>query len=139
MIATHDTTDILSYTDTAVILKEGRLQAHLATKKLYQNPKNHYIGALFGEVNELPLSLFSKEALKNQKILLYPHELKVVSSSDCKVTVKIAYFKGHYYLIEAKTHTGDSILFEHPNALPEGETCYLTVEKSLFLSRSRLD
>jgi hypothetical protein len=35
-------------------------------------------------------------------MLLFPHQLKVVDSSDLKVTVKNNFFKGSHYLVESE-------------------------------------
>ena len=139
LIATHDITDILSYTDLSIVLRKGKLVAHAKTPVLYQQPKNRYVASLFGEVNELPLHYFSVDALKNQIILLYPNELIVVPSSLCKVFVKNSYFKGPSYCLEATTADAThTIFFEHRTSLPEGESCYLSVDKALFLTRTLL-
>ncbi len=137
LIATHDTTDILSYTDSSIVLRNGQLIEHTETTTLYQQPRNRYVASLFGEVNELPFYLFSENALANQNILLYPNEIHIVDASSCKVLVKKSYFKGDCFFIEAETHCKNhSVFFEHHTALPEEETCYLSADKTLYISRT---
>ncbi|WP_298520840.1 ABC transporter ATP-binding protein [uncultured Kordia sp.] len=101
IVATHDRTDALSFADTTIVLKQGEIIAKSDSKGLYNNPPNKYVASLFGEVNELPASLFSEET-STETMLVYPHQLKVSETSDFKVTVRQSYFKGSHYLVLAK-------------------------------------
>lgn len=117
--ATHDKTDILSFADETIVIKQGEILTHQDTKELYANPKDYYIAALFGEVNEL--ELFSKSVDgATQKVLIYPHEIKYDPESGLKVRVKNSYFKGNHYLIEAVLDQ-EVIFFEHAHDLKAPE------------------
>lgn len=112
IVATHDSTDALSFSDETMILKDGELVAKAPSGEIYKNPKSKYIASLFGEVNEIMV-------LKNgitESILLYPHQLKVSEEGNLRVTVKQCYFKGSHYLIKA-AFNGKPIFFEHPSTL----------------------
>lgn len=99
LIATHDSTDVLSYMDTTIVMREGKIIANNTTKSVYQNPESHYIASLFGEVNEIPLHWFNKNITDTDKmVLLYPYELKV-SITGIEVIIEQSYFKGGHYLI----------------------------------------
>jgi len=102
IVATHDSTDALSFADMTLVLKQGKLIAQNAPKSLYENPTNRYVASLFGEVNELPASLFPNMETSQETILVYPHQLKVDETSNFKVTVQQSYFKGSQYLVIAK-------------------------------------
>lgn len=100
IVATHDSTDVLSYMDETIVMREGEIIAHKPTQDLYHNPKTHYIASLFGEVNELPKSWFYDEATPEETLLVYPHQLADSEENGIEVTVVRSYFKGEYYLIE---------------------------------------
>ena len=53
IIATHDSTDALSFSDETIVVQNGRVVAKGDSKFLYENPGNKYVASLFGEVNEL--------------------------------------------------------------------------------------
>jgi len=74
------------------------------------------------------LLLFFGEFNRIKGQFIYAHQLKVVEKSDIKVVVKKAYFKGSYFLIEAKFEES-SILFEHPLELQKGDMVYLEIFK----------
>ncbi len=58
IIATHDSTEALSFSDETMVLQNGKLIAKGNSKELHDNPPNYYVASLFGEVNELKLSHF---------------------------------------------------------------------------------
>lgn len=111
IVATHDKTDALSFADMTIVLKQGKLVAQEAPKKLYENPTDKYVASLFGEVNELPARLFPSMETSEETVLIYPHQLKVDEMATFKVIVQQSYFKGSHYLISAK-HEETEVFFE---------------------------
>jgi ABC-type Fe3+/spermidine/putrescine transport system ATPase subunit len=115
IVATHDSTDALSFADETLALLDGKLIQKSPSMDLYQHPINQYVASLFGEVNELPLSQLTFDEAE-QTVLLCPHQLKVVDNGLLKVIVKKSYFKGSHYLIKA-VFDRKVIFFEHDTAL----------------------
>lgn len=102
IIATHDSTDALSFSDQTIVMQNGKVIAQSSPKELFQNPSNPYIASLFGEVNVLQLSqLASVAAGADQTVLLYPHQLEVIADGVLEVEVRQSYFKGSHYLVKA--------------------------------------
>ena len=125
IIATHDSTDALSFSDETIVVQNGKVVAKGDSKMLYENPGNKYIASLFGEVNELRLTqLIDVEPAEDQLLLLYPHQLKVVDNSMMKVVVKQCYFKGSHYLIKAAFERR-AIFFEHDSELELNQEVFL--------------
>jgi ABC-type Fe3+/spermidine/putrescine transport system ATPase subunit len=117
IIATHDSTDALSFSDETIVMKSGNVIAKGNSKALYENPVNKYVASLFGEVNELLLSqLIELEEDHDELLLLYPHQLKVVDNGIMKAVVKQSYYKGSHYLIKAAFERR-AIFFEHDSEL----------------------
>ncbi|RTZ01297.1 ABC transporter ATP-binding protein [Flavobacterium sp. RSP49] len=125
IIATHDSTDALSFSDETIVVQNGKVVAKGDSKSLYENPANKYIASLFGEVNELKLSqLIELVDEADQPLLLYPHQLKVVDNAIMKVVVKQCYFKGSHYLVKAAFERR-AIFFEHDSELALNQEVYL--------------
>ena len=125
IIATHDSTDALSFSDETIVVQNGRVIAMGDPKTLYENPGNIYIASLFGEVNELRLTqLIDVEPEDNQLLFLYPHQLKVVDNSMMQVVVKQCYFKGSHYLVKAAFERR-AIFFEHETELELNQEVFL--------------
>ncbi len=136
IIATHDSTDALSFADETFVLKNGKIHANDSPRNLYENPPNKYVASLFGDVNELLLSSLLPENKSRKKILLYPQEIKLENSSALKVKVIASYFKGGNYLIKSKLRN-QILYFEHSSELKEGEIVGIAIEKKLIESRIR--
>lgn len=117
IIATHDSTDVLSFADEVLVMQQGIVVAHERPKDIFEQPKNKYIASLFDDVNEL-------ETLSGIE-LVYPHQLKVVSNSDLKVQVKKSYYRGNYFLIESYQNE-NQIFFLHPTEINSNEYVFLS-------------
>lgn len=116
MVATHDSTDALSFADETIVLQNGFIVDKADSHSLYNNPINKYVASLFGEVNELRLSQLVPVDGEDEMVLLYPHQLKVVDNGLMKAVAKQSYFKGSHYLIKA-VFDRKVIFFEHDKPL----------------------
>lgn len=94
LVASHDINDVLSFSDEVIVLKDTTILEKATPLELYNHPKYPYTAALFGEVNEIEIN--------GKMQLIYPNQLQIVEKSDIQVEVISSYFKGKYYLIEAK-------------------------------------
>ncbi len=112
IIATHDSTDALSFSDETIVMQNGKIIAKDSPQNLYHHPSSKYIASLFGEVNELELH--------GKVQLVYPHQLKLDSKGTLKGKVTQSYFKGSHYLIEASLGN-QSVFFESANCIAIGE------------------
>lgn len=94
IVATHDSTDVLSFSDEVLVMKDGQVIENDSAKMIFESPKNKYVASLFGDVNELDID--------GNIHFIYPHQLKIVAKSNLKVEILNSYFRGSHYLIEAK-------------------------------------
>jgi ABC-type Fe3+/spermidine/putrescine transport system ATPase subunit len=112
LVATHDSSDSLSFADETIVLNAGKIVIKEKSTFLYNNPTDKYVASLFGDVNELKLSQLTDIERKDETVLLFPHQLKMVDSGKLKVKVIQSFFKGNHYLIQAEAN-GAIIFFEH--------------------------
>ena len=119
IVATHDTTDALSFADEIIVLKDAKIEAKGTPEAIYNNPKSAYIASFFNEINEITTHEIDLESTSKKTILCYPNQLKLVKNSNIKATVISSYFKGNHYLIEAKLKNM-IVFFEHRTSLKEG-------------------
>ncbi|ETN94799.1 ABC transporter ATP-binding protein [Zhouia amylolytica] len=134
IVATHDNADSLSFADKTLILKEGKIVDQGSPETLYENPKNYYVASLFGEVNELPLSLFDSNS-NGETILVYPHEIGIDKKSRLKATIESSFFKGSSYMMKA-TLDEVTLYFEHQHKIENGEKVCLSISEDLIEKRS---
>lgn len=103
IVATHDSTDVLSFADQVLVMKAGNVVEEGTPDSIYKCPKNLYVASLFGDVNEIKID--------GKVQLLYPHQLVVVAHSSLQVKVFNSFFRGNTYLIEAR-HAKGNLFFE---------------------------
>ncbi len=120
IIATHDGTDVLSFADEVLVLRQGKKVVQEKPSVLYNYSNSLYTASLFGEVNEISGQYFNEDV----NSFLYPHQLKIVENSNLKVEVVHSYFRGSHFLIETK-HQENTIFFEHHDAIAKGTVVYL--------------
>ncbi|TRX16357.1 ABC transporter ATP-binding protein [Flavobacterium franklandianum] len=128
IIATHDSTEALSFSDETIVLQNGKLIAKGSSRELYDNPPSFYVASLFGEVNELKLSHFIDSEEVDHTLLLYPYQLKVVDKGKMKVVVKQCYFKGSHYLVKA-VFERKAIFFEYNSELELNQEVTLSIAR----------
>ena len=119
IVATHDSTDVLSFADEVLVMKNGEIIESGTPKTLYQTPKSKYIASLFGDVNELKID--------GKQKYIYPHQFEIVDKSDIKVEVLNSYFRGSHYLIEAKLNK-EILFFEHNSEIKKGVQVCLKIK-----------
>jgi ABC-type Fe3+/spermidine/putrescine transport system ATPase subunit len=120
LVASHDINDVLSFSDEVIVLKDTTILEKAIPFELYNYPKYQYTAALFGEVNEIEIN--------GKMQLIYPNQLQIVEKSEIQVEVVSSYFKGKYYLIEAKWNN-QMVFFESENNFEEKSSVYLTLRK----------
>lgn len=131
IVATHDSTDALSFADETIVLRAGRVVDMAPSKEIYFNPKDKYTASLFGEVNEIRLELLTLTSKSDETVLIYPHQLIVAEGGPLKVTVKQCYFKGSRYLV--KSALGRQVVFfEHIKEIIAGTEVSLAVNPHAF-------
>ena len=134
IVATHDSTDALSFADETIVLKNAKIYAKNSPEDLYQNPPNKYVASLFGDVNELSLQDLKPEEKSRKKVILYPEEIRLSNRKGIKAEVKESWFNGANWLIGAKLKT-KIIYFYHDSPLQIGKLVNLKVSDKLITSR----
>jgi len=126
LVASHDINDVLSFSDEVIVLKDTTILEKATPYELYYHPKYQYTAALFGEVNEMEIN--------GKTQLIYPNQLQIVEKSDIQVEVVSSYFKGKYYLIEAKFEN-KLIFFESVVIIAKYSSINLTIKERLPIDK----
>jgi len=127
IVATHDTTDALSFADKILVIRNGKLIAKNTPEKLYANPKSTYIASFFDEINKIPLSEIDTNITSKNTILLYPNEIKLTEKEGLKATVVSSFFKGSHYLIEALLNK-TTVFLEHNTSLKKDTQIFIKID-----------
>ncbi|MEP6928660.1 MAG: ABC transporter ATP-binding protein [Flavobacterium sp.] len=126
IIATHDSTDALSFADEAIVMRSGQIIVKDNPTKIYEDPETKYVASLFGEVNEIATHLLVPYEDEAHKTLVYPHQFKMVAESNLPVKIRRTYFRGNHYLIES-VYKRQLVFFESEIDLPIDESVFLAL------------
>jgi len=121
IVATHDKNDALSFADKLIVIKSNKILTFDTPQKIYNNPKQKYIAALFDDVNSIEI--------KDKSILVYPHQIKIVDKSTLTARVLNCYFKGSYWLVECLCNE-QNIFLNHSSFLEKEKAICLEIKKS---------
>lgn len=128
IIATHDSEEALAFSDTILILRDGKIELEGDPEYVYQNVSNKYQASFFGDVNQLPQNILTSSTNSEEKIL-FPYQLKVSNQkTPLKVIVKKSYFKGSHYLVES-FWKDRKVFFHHSKNLNSEDVVWLEFEK----------
>lgn len=119
IVATHDSTDILSFADEVLVIQTGSMIIHDSPSNVYRNPNNLYVASLFGDVNEITID--------GIKRFVYPHQLVVAESAAIEATILNSYYRGNNYLIEA-LHKKQPLFFESKTDYATNTSVFLEVK-----------
>lgn len=125
LVATHDSTDVLAYTDKTLVMREGEIIAQGTTSSLYKQPPSYYVGSLFGDINALPKSWFFETVPSEDILLLYPQDL-MISEQGIAVTIENTYFLGSHYLNKGG-HKDLDVLFFSDVLLQSGDVILIDI------------
>ncbi len=124
IFATHDSGEVLSFSDEILILKDGKIVERATPIGMFQNPKNKYAASLFDDVNEIPAEYFGSSRVSK---LVFPHQLTTTEFSPLMVTIKQTYFRGSHYLVEAVYEYG-ILFFENEIEMHHDTIAYLKIK-----------
>ncbi|MGB0778398.1 MAG: ABC transporter ATP-binding protein [Flavobacteriaceae bacterium] len=128
LVATHDTTDALSFADKTLLIDQGKILAYSDPETLYKLPKSKFEASFFGDVNDINgLELGLSE---DREYLIYPHELSIQPQGKLMTVVR-SYFKGANYLIELKDSNDQIVFIEHHKSLSKDISVYIGLDQSL--------
>lgn len=116
IVATHDGSDALSFADKMIVIKNNEIIANDTPSNLYNQKPEHYVAALFDDVNEVNIG--------GKSVLLYPKDIQLVEHSEYTAEVKNSYFKGFFWLIEV-VFEGKSLFVKSDSDLKSRNKIYL--------------
>ena len=130
--ATHDSEEALAFSDTILMLKNGRVEMRGTPEFIYNNVSTKYQAGFFGEANLLPKNLFSEEET-SESIIVFPHQLKISKEkTKLEVLIRQCYFKGDHFLIQG-VWNNQEIYFQNSEPLASNIVLHL-----IYCSKIRL-
>jgi ABC-type sugar transport system ATPase subunit len=100
IMISHDATDILSWAERILILKDGIVIQDGKPYEIYYQPVNEYCASLLGDYN-----LIEDVKVKDKKLFLRPEQIQIVERGNYHATgtVENVFFFGNYFIVEVVT------------------------------------
>jgi ABC-type Fe3+/spermidine/putrescine transport system ATPase subunit len=131
--ATHDSEDVLPFSDYTLVMQEGKSIDYRTTPRVYKQPKNEYCASLFGDVNVLDSVEFKIDSDEKTRIV-FPDEVRIEDVAKYQAEVISSYFKGSHYLIEMK-YNAQFIFATSEKEYKTGEKVFFRIDNSRIESR----
>jgi ABC-type Fe3+/spermidine/putrescine transport system ATPase subunit len=103
MLTSHNPHDTLSWADTIIVMKQGRIVQQGTPQEIYHKPANEYVAGLFGKYNLLKpriAALFGIDS-KGNSVLTRPENYRIYKTgSGVKGIINKVSFWGSFYEAE---------------------------------------
>jgi ABC-type sugar transport system ATPase subunit len=132
IMVSHDPLDILSWADTLMIMKDGKLLQKATPKEVYEKPVNEYAGGLLGNfnlikpLNEALYNMLNNDPSTNADIFIRPEWISIEQhqqANDQKMqgTIRSINYYGIYYLITVEIQGTIVTLYSMHNDFRTGD------------------
>jgi iron(III) transport system ATP-binding protein len=104
MMVSHEPADLLSWAETIMLMKDGKIIQQAAPPTVYLKPVNEYAAGLLGDYSLIDTSAihFATEANRQQKLFLRPNQIKISTNgvAALKGIVEAVHYRGAYMLVD---------------------------------------
>ena len=103
IMVSHEPADLLSWADTLLLMKDGKIIQQGDPQRVYLQPVNEYAAGLLGDYSLVDASVLHISNLSTQqKLFLRPHQLQVSKNGigSFSGTVEAVYYRGAYQLLQ---------------------------------------
>ena len=132
ILISHDAPDILSWADEILVLRDMRLVQKGGPERIYRQPADEYVAALFGKYNRIHPSLAARlgrlpGAGQGKDLLIRPEKLTLsaLGSAAAQGRVTGIAFMGAYYEVEVELADSRLLVRADTNAYQKGQVVYV--------------
>lgn len=126
ILVSHDPVDVLSWADTILVLKDGRLIQRGTPAEVYYQPVNEYTAGLFGKFNVAHNSVFPN--ISTSYRFIRPELLSIsFNGNGVQGTVINITFMGSYYEYKIDVQGFQFLAYTQNNFCKEGDTVFVSV------------
>ncbi len=103
IMVSHEPADLLSWADTLLLMKDGKIIQQGDPQQVYLQPLNEYAAGLLGDYSLIDASVLHINNLATQqKLFLRPHQIQMSTNgiSSLKGIVEAVHYRGAYMLVD---------------------------------------
>jgi ABC-type sugar transport system ATPase subunit len=132
ILISHDPSDILSWADEILVLKNGRLTQKAGPERIYRQPVDEYVAGLFGKYNRIHPALAARLGRlpgtgQGKDLLVRPEKLTLsaLGSAAARCRVTGITFLGGYYEVEVELADSRLLVKTDTNTYQKGQVVYV--------------
>jgi ABC-type glutathione transport system ATPase component len=126
IITSHEPTDTLPWADKIIVLNKGKIIQEATPEKIFNNPTNQYVAALFGSYNLIEDKLAN--ILKVKSGIYRPHIFQITSTqTNLIAVVQKTTFQGNYFEILVLINNEFEIVIHQNIKVEIGTEVYLSI------------
>lgn len=136
ILVSHDPSDMLSWADKIIVMKDGQIVQKGTPEQLYRKPVSEYVAGLFGKYNLLENGSTLLAKIKSLKpngkaVFTRPEDFTISKkkADGTKATVSEVLFHGGFYELEVLLPEEAVILRVDHTELQKGDTVYVSLPK----------
>lgn len=128
ILVSHDPVDVLSWADTILVLKDGKLIQRGTPQEVYHQPVSEYAAALFGNYNLIEDGLLQKlTESKTYHRFVRPESIFISNEKGVKAKIINSRFMGSYYEMEIDVEGTTILAYTQNHSLQKGETVFISI------------
>lgn len=142
LIVSHDATDLLSWANTMLLLRKGKIVQQGPPRSLYLCPKDAYCAGLLGTYSQVPgdwlASIFGQQQKRGtlESIFLRPEQLSIHTLSPppgaVEATIATVSFMGPYSLAEVQCGGQTIKVSTRQSSLQQGQIVHLALREWIW-------
>jgi ABC-type sugar transport system ATPase subunit len=132
ILISHDPSDILSWADEILVLREGKLVQKAGPERIYRQPVDEYVAGLMGKYNRIHPVLAARlgrlpGAGQGKDLLIRPEKLTLsaLGSAAAQGRVTGISFVGGYYEVEVEVAGSQLLVRSDTNAYQKDQVVYI--------------
>ncbi|WP_051189740.1 ABC transporter ATP-binding protein [Daejeonella oryzae] len=138
ILVSHDPQDGLSLADQLILIKDGHIIQQGSPEYVAGNPASGYVGKILGNAN-IVSAMDASEFLhiqtnNHEKVLVYPHHIKITEEGGIPAHVKQSNFKLFYDELEVNCDGLTLRMLAPAGLLKSGQTTNLLIDKYTLLN-----
>jgi len=133
ILVSHEPADLLSWADTLLLLKAGRIIQQGTPAEVYNNPVDVYAAGLLGEYSYVDAGLFDDVFRGDERrMILRPHQLTLTAKGEHSVeaVVTAIHYRGSYSLLELAVKQERLYLLQTNISVQKGDTVYVAIAEA---------
>lgn len=132
IMVSHEPADLLSWAETILLMKDGKIIQQGDPQTVYLQPVNEYAAGLLGDYSLIDPSGIHLNTIEQQKLFLRPSQIQISTNgvSSLKGIVEAVHYRGAYMLVNIAVQQQHFLALYTGRSLQKGEVVGFNIAKT---------